>query len=215
MDNLEIIIPKSNRCWDWPEKAEDRNILKDSEFFPDKMFEQILDFDEKYLLDYNHSIDFINNLEVPANEITNLTNKPGCLICGNKFIPLRIHYAMIRSLCDIKTVQYYLFSKGIFYREWYLKSHLNHIFVNTILEPEVLIQKGEKEIIQSNINDILGEIEQYKKIGGVKNNGIVINLRKDLKEWMQLKSNLDVVENEKTNIVTFNELKTKMFNVNN
>jgi len=194
---------KVHRCWDWPEPGEKRNNEKSSEYFPDKLFIDIIDYDEKYKFDSKSSIKFINELIIPEDQEVKLKNTPGCLICHNDFIDSKVNYSMIKGLCDMKTIQYYLFDKGILFREWYLKAHLKHIWINKI---EKIVEKeknySDTEIIQHNINQLVNEIKELDKLGGSDKNNNLIQMRKDLKEWMQLRSNLDLATVEKDNIIS-------------
>jgi len=211
------IIPNdykfNDRCHttrSWPESVETRNNSKETEEFNESMLPQLFEYDENYKLDYLSSIDFITNLNIPNDREVHLTNSKGCLICHSDLINDSLHYPMIKGLCDLKTIQYYLFSRGIWFRVWYIKAHLKHINIKTIKTNEVKVIESDAKIIENQMMQINSELERYNNLGGIENDKTVLTLRKQLLDLLQLKSNLDVNSETKNNMMNFNDFMNKI-----
>ncbi|MFW6046735.1 MAG: hypothetical protein ACOCP4_02975 [Candidatus Woesearchaeota archaeon] len=199
-----------HRCRDFPDLAEEHNLDNSSELFREEMFARILSSDEIYSHDYESSLEFIQNLQIPQGQEVKLVKQPGCRLCHSDIIEDKIHYALLKGRCDIKTVQYYLFSKGIFFKEWFIKDHLKHINIYYREDVEVYKNKNSLDVINEEITEIKKEIEEAKKLGST-NYRRLSALRNQLKEYINAKSYYEL-GNEETNnnAITLDELKKKL-----
>lgn len=191
MNNLDVIKKQVNckRSWDWPQLAEETNDNNESEIFPDILLRRLFEeADDKkiYINDSELSIKFFDTLTLPENKKIKLTNTPGCLVCHSTLIPDNVHYSMITGLCDIKTVQYYLFSKGILWRSWYIKQHLKHINIKQLSVKEIK-PISDIEIINEQILDLRRRINELESLDESGNKNELNNLRRQLKDFLEMK----------------------------
>jgi len=162
LDNNDELI--CHKCANWPDMAEDHNLdKKDGRMFRDKMFHNILEMKGSYEEDYLSSQDFFRTIEIPEHRKIKLSGERGCVLCNIDLVEPVFHYALIKSLCDNKTAQYYLFSKGVFVKSWYIEEHLKHIKV--VENEEIMKVKTPIQIVNTRIADIEYRLRELKDTG--------------------------------------------------
>lgn len=193
-------------CHDWPETADEYDLDTSTETISKNLIKSILSYDKKYYDDYSKSIEFLSKVQVPHNKQVKLSKVAGCLLCHSLNIEPAVHYALISGLCDIRAVQYYLISKGQFFKSWYIKSHLKHININTVDFNKVL-SIDEKQIIDNQIKYLNHRINELELLQNAANKTELSILRKQLKEFIEIKfklgGNLDEGESK---VVKFDDI---------
>lgn len=168
------------KCRNWPILAEEQNHEGPSEYLNDLLIKNLMDYRNKedepiYITDANNAIDFMKTLKIPQNKKVYLVKAPGCRLCHNEYIEDIIHYALLSGKCDVKTIQYNLFEKGIFFKEWYIKQHLTHI---NLFEKIDYKQISDKKIIEEQIASIHQEVLELTKLQNKGDRNRLNELRK-------------------------------------
>jgi len=219
--NKDITI-KSNvhRCHTWPLLAEEHDLDEVTEDFNDEIATKIIGYNDKYKQDYFSSIDFVTNYKLPPNISINLKLVPGCKLChiDQSIFPIKLHYLLLKGLCCIKTIQYYLFSIGILYKSWYFKHHLKHInIIDTNKQPKPNISKSDTEILNGLILQILDEIGTAKDLGNVDARNLY-SMREQVLKILNAKNNLKATDVALNNSISFTNIlklyKTGTININ-
>lgn len=190
------IEQKVHRCMSWPFLAEERDLdEKTGELLHDSILIELLKYGKDtsidYAYNYESSVNFVKNFKIPSNIKVIVNNAAGCVVCYHALIPLEVHYLMIKGYCDLKTIQYYLFNKGIFYKSWYLKKHLKHIKVIPFTEPvDLSTLPDDNTIIRYQINSLIMQIKKLEELDEVGNDNLLLNCRSQLTHLIESKSKL-------------------------